>query len=88
MSGPSAGDLAIGVAGGLVVAAALADLFVTVFNYDGFSFLANRLRGLVWRIMRTLAQPVPTRAHGPRPACQRRRLRAIGASAGDAWRGA
>jgi hypothetical protein len=63
MSGPSVGDLAIGAAGALIVLAALADLFVTVFNYDGFSFLANRLHGALWKIMRTLARALPT---GPR----------------------
>jgi hypothetical protein len=61
MSGPSAGDLAIGAAGGLIVLAALADLFVTVFNYDGFSFLANRLHGALWKTIRMLATPLPDR---------------------------
>jgi hypothetical protein len=61
VSGPSPGDLAIGAAGGLIVLAVLADLFVTVFNYDGFSFLANRLHGLLWKTMRTLARPLPSR---------------------------
>lgn len=41
MSGPSAGDLAIGAAGALIVAVTLVDLFLTVFNYDGFTFLAT-----------------------------------------------
>lgn len=45
MSGQSAVDLAIGAAGAAAVLAGLADLFVTVFSYDGFSFLANRLHG-------------------------------------------
>jgi hypothetical protein len=59
MNGPSAGDLAIGAAGALIVVAALADLFVTIFNYDGFSFLANRLHGLLWKAMRTASRPLP-----------------------------
>jgi hypothetical protein len=59
MDGPSAGDLTVGAAGALIVVAALADLFVTVFNYDGFSFLANRLHGVLWKTMRTLARPLP-----------------------------
>jgi hypothetical protein len=62
MTGPSAGDLALGAAGALIVLAALVDLFVTVFNYDGFSFLANRLHGVLWKTMRRLARPLPTRA--------------------------
>lgn len=59
MSEVSAGDLAIGAAGAAIALAALADLFVTVFNYDGFSFLANRLHGLLWKVMRGLARPLP-----------------------------
>lgn len=37
-------------------------MFVTVFNYDRFSFLANRLHGVLWKTMRTLASPLPTGA--------------------------
>jgi hypothetical protein len=61
MSGPSPGDVAIGVAGAAIALAALLDLFVTVFNYDGFSFLANRLHGILWKTMRTLVRPLPAR---------------------------
>src|SRR5579884_399109 len=57
----SDGELALGAAGGLVVLAALADLFLTVFNYDGFSFLANRLHGVLWRLMRGVTRPLPSR---------------------------
>jgi hypothetical protein len=60
MTGPSAGDLAIGAAG--AVLAALVDVFVTVFNYDGFSFLANRLHGVLWKGMRALTRGLPERA--------------------------
>jgi hypothetical protein len=38
------------------------DLFGTVFNYDGFSFLANRLHGRLWMTMRALARLLPSRA--------------------------
>lgn len=58
----SAGDLAVGAAGAVIVLAALADLFVTVFNYDGFSFLANRLHGLLWKAMRVSVRPLPESA--------------------------
>lgn len=37
----------VGAIGGAIALAALIDLFVTVFNYDGFSFLANSLHGLL-----------------------------------------
>ena len=62
MTGPSAGDLAVGAAGAVIVLAALADVFVTVFNYDGFDFLANRLHSVLWKAMRALARPLPERA--------------------------
>jgi hypothetical protein len=41
---------------------ALVDLFLTVFNYDGFSSLANRLHRLLWRVMRSFAAPLPADA--------------------------
>jgi hypothetical protein len=62
MSGPAPGELVIGAAGALVALAALIDLFVTVFNHDSFSFPANRLHGLLWKTMRTLTRPLPSRA--------------------------
>lgn len=34
MSGPSGGALVLGAIGALIVLAVLADVFVTVFNYD------------------------------------------------------
>jgi hypothetical protein len=58
----SAGYLAIGAAGALIVLVALVDLFVTIFNYDGYSFLANRLHGVLWRAMRVLSSPLPDRS--------------------------
>jgi hypothetical protein len=62
VSGGSAGNLAVGALGGLLVVVTLVDLFLTVFNYDGFSSLTNRLHALLWRGMRTLAAPLPTDA--------------------------
>ncbi len=62
MSGPSTSDLAIAAVGAAIALAALLDVFVTVFNYDGFSFLANRLHGLLWKAMRLFARPLPSRA--------------------------
>jgi hypothetical protein len=40
---------------------ALVDLFLTIFNYDGFSLLANRLHGVLWRAMRVTTSPLPER---------------------------
>jgi hypothetical protein len=59
MTGASTGDLALAAVGAVIALAALADLFVTVFNYDGFSFLANRLHGIYWKALRTLTRPLP-----------------------------
>jgi hypothetical protein len=61
MSGASAGAAVVGAAGALIVLVALIDLFVTVFNYDGFRFIANRMHGLLWRTIRTLTLPLPQR---------------------------
>lgn len=54
----STGSLALGALGALVLAVALADLFVTVFNYDGYSFVANRLHGVLWRAIRIASTPL------------------------------
>jgi hypothetical protein len=57
----SDGDLALGALGALLVLVALADLFLTIFNYDGFNSLANRLHAGLWRVMRGLSRPLPNR---------------------------
>lgn len=57
------GSLAIGAAGALIASIAVADLFLTVFNYDGFSLLSTRFHTLLWRALRTAAAPIPD---GPR----------------------
>lgn len=51
--------MAVGVAGGAVLVIAAIDLFITVFNYDGFNFLASRLHGLLWAVVRTSSRPLP-----------------------------
>ena len=38
----SPGLIAVGVAGGALLLVTLADIFVAVFNYDGFTFLTPR----------------------------------------------
>jgi hypothetical protein len=52
---------AVGAAGATIVAIALIDLFVTVFNYDGFSFVATRLHGVLWRVLRDASRLLPRR---------------------------
>ncbi len=54
--------LAFAAAGLLVVLLALIDLFLTVFNYDGFSFIAARYQSLLWRVMQLATRPLPNRA--------------------------
>jgi hypothetical protein len=57
---------AVGVAGGALLLLTLADIFVAVFNYDGFSFLTARMQGLAWSGLRILARLLPRRS---RDAC-------------------
>jgi hypothetical protein len=54
--------LAVGTAGALVLLAVLVDIFVTIFAYDGFTFLAPRYHRLLWRTLRTVSRPLPERA--------------------------
>lgn len=56
------GSVALGVAGGAVLLACLLDLFVTIFNYDGFTFLAGRLHALLWAGLRGSSRLLPGRA--------------------------
>jgi len=56
------GSLALGAAGALIIAVAGADLFLTVFNYDGFTFLAGRFQHALWLAIRTSARALPARA--------------------------
>lgn len=63
MSG--AGGIAVGAAGGVVLLIAGIDLFITVFNYDGFTFLASRLHAFAWSVLRGFSRVLPDRArHG------------------------
>lgn len=55
----SAGLMAVGAAGGLVLLVVLADIFVTIFNYDGFTFLAGRMHRSMWWGLRRLAWLLP-----------------------------
>ena len=56
-----AGRIVVGAIGAVLLMVAVVDLFVTVFNYDGFSFVANRLHGWLWRLVRGLSRPLPDR---------------------------
>lgn len=56
--------VAVGVIGAVVLLVTLADVFVTVFNYDGFTFVAARFHRLLWGGLRwsTSRLPAPGRA--------------------------
>src|SRR5579859_7329312 len=57
----SPGLITAGVIGGIVLLAVLTDVFVTIFNYDGFSFLTARCHRVLWSGMRGLASALPGR---------------------------
>ena len=58
-SAPDPAQLAIGAAGGLVLLVALTDIFVTIFAYDGFTFLAPQVHRAMWAALRTATRPLP-----------------------------
>lgn len=59
---PSAGVLAIAGAGGIVVVLTLVDIFITLFAYDGFTFLAPRMHRALWGAVREASRTVPRRS--------------------------
>jgi hypothetical protein len=59
LAGTSGGTLALGVAGAVIAGVAIVDLFFTLFNYDGFTFLSRRFQRALWNAIRTLASPLP-----------------------------
>lgn len=65
-------NLAEDIAGAFLVLLAGVDLFLTVFNYDGFTFLAGRYQGFVWRLTILVTAALP-----PRP---RRAARSLGSA--------
>ncbi|HET9690670.1 MAG TPA: hypothetical protein VFP61_05930 [Acidimicrobiales bacterium] len=58
----TAAEVALVVAGLAVVAVAAVDLFLAVFNYDGFTFVADRYQRACWRLVVALTSLVPGRA--------------------------
>lgn len=55
----SAGRLALGIGGAALVLVALGDMFLTVFNYDGYTTLTKQFHRAWWRLVRMLAAPLP-----------------------------
>jgi hypothetical protein len=52
-------------AGALIVVSAAFDLFLTVFNYDGFTFIAGRVHRVLWRVIRLTSRLLPSRLRPP-----------------------
>lgn len=63
----SARELTLIAAGSAIVAAAVLDLFLTVFNYDGFTFVAGRYQRVLWRTLIAATAAIPAR---PRTAAR------------------
>jgi hypothetical protein len=55
----SAGRLALAAGGALLVLVALGDMFLTIFNYDGYLTLTTIFHRGWWRLVRILAAPLP-----------------------------
>lgn len=56
------GGIIVGVAGGVVLLLGVTDLFLTVFNHDGFTFLAGRVHAASWAGLRASRRLLPGRA--------------------------
>lgn len=59
MSGAAGG--AVTAAGVVILLIGLTDIFITVFNYDGFTFIAGRLHAGAWRVLRATSRLMPGR---------------------------
>lgn len=57
----TAGGLALDCGGGALVLVALGDMFLTIFNYDGYSTLTGAFHRAWWGLVRGLAAPLPGR---------------------------
>ena len=55
------GAIAVGVAGGVLLVVTLADLFIMIFNYDGFTFVTARLHRGMWAMLRRGLGLLPAR---------------------------
>jgi hypothetical protein len=57
----ASGDLALDVGGAAIVLVAGGDMFLTIFNYDGYVTLTTRFYGVWWRTVRGLGALLPER---------------------------
>jgi hypothetical protein len=58
----TAGAIALDVGGGLIALIAIADMFLTIFNYDGYTTLTTFFHRGWWRVLRGITSPLPTAA--------------------------
>jgi hypothetical protein len=54
--------VALDIAGAAILIVALVDMFLTIFNYDGYTTAATLFHRAWWRGVRAVAQPLPVRA--------------------------
>lgn len=52
-------QLLLAASGVVLVVLALIDMFLTVFNYDGYRFISERFQRVCWRIMRGFTAALP-----------------------------
>lgn len=57
----SGAELAELVGGAAIALCGLVDLFLTIFNYDGFTFVAGRYQRMLWSALRAGSRMLPTR---------------------------
>jgi hypothetical protein len=62
MVAAGAGPIALDVGGALIVITAIVDMFMTIFNYDGYTTLATLFHRGWWRVIRFVTRPLPTEA--------------------------
>ena len=55
----SPGVVMVGVFGFVLLVLVLADVLVTIFNYDGFAFLSARFHRIVWAALRRTSGVLP-----------------------------
>lgn len=56
------GTVALIAGGCILIVLALLDLFLTVFNFDGFTFIAGRFQNGLWQVIRRSTGILPARA--------------------------
>lgn len=56
-----AGADALDAGGAVIVIVAVVDMFMTIFNYDGYTTLTTLFHHAWWRVVRVVAEPLPAR---------------------------